>query len=395
MKQTMWKLENTIKNYAWGSLDSMSLLFGIKNPDQQPMAEMWMGAHPLGCSVAVTADNHKVRLDELITTNPLATLGKSTLEHYHGLPFLFKVLAANKALSIQVHPTKAKAKLGFDRENKLGIDLNSPQRNYKDPNHKPELIYALTPFKAMNSFRPIDEIIALFDQVTTTTISNEIQQLQQNRNPDQLKSFFQTLLSLSSEQKQQAINQLLTSIQSRTDEPYLTVQTLAQEYPDDIGIFMPLILNVIELHPGEAMFLYAETPHAYIQGTGLEVMANSDNVLRAGLTSKHIDIPEVIKNTHFNSVPLKQLTTKPIINQNKTDFPIPVADFTFEIIQSDNQTRSESVTSPQILFCIKGKITIKTQTQSLTLTTGESAFIAYDTENYSYSGTGVLAKAAN
>lgn len=395
MKQTMWKLKNAIKNYAWGSLDSMSLLFGIKNPNQQPMAEMWMGAHPLGCSVAVTTDDHNIKLDELIATNPLATLGENTLEHFHGLPYLFKILAANKALSIQVHPTKTKAKLGFDRENNLGIDLNSPLRNYKDPNHKPELIYALTPFKAMNSFRPIDEIIALFDQVNTTIISNEIQQLQQNRNPDQLKSFFQTLLSLSSEQKQQAINQLLASIKSRTDEPYLTVQTLAQEYPNDIGVFMPLILNVIELQPGQAMFLYAQTPHAYLQGTGLEVMASSDNVLRAGLTPKHIDIPELIKNTHFNSVPLQQLTTKPIINQNKTDFPIPVADFKFEIIQSDNQTRSEPVTSPQILFCIKGNITIRTQTQSLTLTTGESAFIAYATENYSYSGTGVLAKVAN
>lgn len=395
MRQTIWKLENTIKNYDWGSMDSITLLFGIKNPSQKPMAEVWMGTHPLGCSLAIDEKKQKIKLDELIKNNPLETLGENTFKHFHELPYLFKILAANKALSIQVHPTKANAKLGFERENKLGISLNSPNRNYKDPNHKPELIYALTPFKAMNSFRPIEEILTLFKKVTIPTITNEIDQLRKCPKPEQLKKFFKALLTLSSERRFQAINELLICIKSFDQEPFLTIKSLASDYPDDIGLFMPLILNTIELQPMQAMFLYAETPHAYLSGTGLEIMANSDNVLRAGLTHKYIDIEELIKNTNFHSVPLNQILTLPNNEHNKMTFPIPVDDFKFEIIQSDNQPREEKVTSPQILLCLTGEITLETNSKTLTITKGESVFIAYQTQYYSYKGKGILAKAFN
>ncbi|MCX8650110.1 mannose-6-phosphate isomerase, class I [Gilliamella sp. B2776] len=395
MRQTIWKLENSVKNYDWGSIDNIPKMFAIDNPTKKLIAEIWMGDHPKGCSLAIDKMHKKIRLDNLIKNHPLATLGAKTFQKYSDLPYLFKVLSANKALSIQVHPTKFNAEQGFAKENQLGIALNDPKRNYKDPNHKPELIYALTPFKAMCSFRAITEILALFSQVNVPTLSNELEQLHIHANEQQLKCFFQALLTLSPERKHQAINQLLNCIKPFTNEPYLTIKTLANDYPNDIGIFMPLILNVIQLQPSQAMFLSAQTPHAYLCGTGLEVMASSDNVLRAGLTNKHLDIDELLKNTSFNSLSLDALIIAPIIRQNKIDFPVPVDDFKFEIIDSDNQARNEKVTSAQILFCLEGNITLTSKFEIITLTKGESAFIAYNTKNYCYQGEGSLAKVSN
>ena len=395
MKQTIWKLENCIKDYDWGSIDSITTLFGIKNPSQKPMAEIWMGIHPLGCSKIIGLNGEKINLNALINQNPLQILGKNTYQLFGTLPYLFKVLAANKPLSVQVHPTKADAKKGFEKENKLGIDLHSPNRNFKDPNHKPELLYALTPFKAMNSFRPIEQILSFFSQITIPIFNHELAQLQNNPHPKQLKHFFQFLLNLSPDQKLQAIHQLLACTRSFNQEPFLTIHTLVKDYPNDIGLFMPLILNVIELKPSQAMFLHAQTPHCYLSGTGFEVMANSDNVLRAGLTHKFIDIDALIANTNFSSTDASELLINPLINHNKIDFPVPVNDFKFEIIQSDLQLRKEKVNSPQILFCVDGAITLTTKHEVLTLNKGESVFIAYHAKYYSYSGKGCFAKVSD
>lgn len=395
MKQTIWKLENCIKDYDWGSIDSITTLFDIKNPSQKPMAEIWMGIHPLGCSKVIGVNGEKIRLDELICQNPLQTLGKNTYQVFGTLPYLFKVLAARKPLSIQVHPTKADAQKGFEKENQLGIDLHSPYRNFKDPNHKPELLYALTPFKAMNSFRTIEEILAFFTQINNPIFKHELVQLHNNPNPKQLKHFFQFLLNLSPDQKLQAIRQLLACTKPLNQEPYLTIHTLVKDYPEDIGLFMPLILNVIELKPTQAMFLHAQTPHCYLSGTGFEVMANSDNVLRAGLTHKFIDIDALIENTNFSSIDANELLTNPIIDHNKIDFPVPVDDFKFEIIESDLSLRKEQVSSPQILFCMNGSVTLTTKNEVLTLNKGESVFIAYDAKYYHYCGEGCFAKVSD
>lgn len=395
MKQTIWKLENCIKDYDWGSIDSITTLFGIKNPSQKPMAEIWMGIHPLGCSKIIGLNGEKINLNALINQNPLQILGKNTYQLFGTLPYLFKVLAANKPLSVQVHPTKADAQKGFEKENKLGIDLHSPNRNFKDPNHKPELLYALTPFKAMNSFRPIEQILSFFSQLTIPIFNHELVQLQNNPHPKQLKHFFQFLLNLSPDQKIQAIHQLLACTRSFNQEPFLTIHKLVKDYPNDIGLFMPLILNVIELKPSQAMFLHAQTPHCYLSGTGFEVMANSDNVLRAGLTHKFIDIDALIANTNFSSIDASELLINPLINHNKIDFPVPVNDFKFEIIQSDLQLRKEKVNSPQILFCADGAITLTTKHEVLTLNKGESVFIAYHAKYYSYSGKGCFAKVSD
>lgn len=393
MKKSSWMLENSIKTYDWGSFTRFNTLFNLPNPHHQPQAEIWMGAHPNDSSRLIINPHEKCDLYSVIKKYPNEMIGERVQTQFAGLPFLFKVLAAEKPLSIQVHPEKSKAKQGFDKENQLGIALNAPNRNYKDPNHKPELVYALTPFKAMNAFRPIDEIIALFNQLALPALQETITQLTQSPTPSQLKHTFKTLLTLAGEQKHQAITQLLTAIEPKSQVPFSTIKALAPLYPDDNGLFTPLLLNVIELQPGQAMFLYAQTPHAYLHGTALEIMANSDNVLRAGLTAKYIDVEELLDNTQFTSIAAEQLLTQPIISAQRIDFPVPVSDFKFEILTCQHNALQQKVTGPEILFCISGNLTITTACNSLTLVPGESLFMAYAAQAYRCEGEGQLARA--
>ncbi|RKS85244.1 mannose-6-phosphate isomerase type 1 [Orbus hercynius] len=395
MQYTMWKLDNTIKNYDWGSKTALSELFNISNPTNLPQAEIWMGAHPAGTSTAISADGSKIKLDQLIADDPLAILGAQTYHRYHGLPYLFKVLSAQMPLSVQVHPELSKAKLGYLKENQLGIPLDSATRNYKDANHKPELIYALTPFWAMNGFRPIAEIIELFTQLTIPVLEKYIQTFANDRTDNGLKTFFHSILSLNYDEKQHAISALLSSIEHKHEIAFTTIKNMALQYPNDSGLFSPLILNLVRLEPHQAMFLKAQTPHAYLQGTGLEIMANSDNVLRAGLTSKHIDIDELFDNTTFHSIVPEQLLTTPVQQDNKVDFPVPVNDFAFEIINSDEQQCSQFIRSAEIIFCLEGKVTLSTVTNRVTITAGESVFIAYCAGKFDYQGKGLLARAFN
>lgn len=395
MNNTIWKLHNVIKDYDWGTTTALSALFNIDNPNQSHQAEIWMGAHPAGSSTVMDAEGKQIKLDDLIAQNPPHILGQQTYKTYHALPFLFKVLSAQSSLSIQVHPELSKAKLGYEKENKQGIPLNSPKRNYKDPNHKPELLYAITSFWAMNGFRPITEILSLFTKLNLQIINDEIAILTDNQSDKGLQRFFHYLLTLDNHLKQQAIFELRSSIEIMNERPFSIIKEIAQKYPDDIGLFMPLILNVIQLKPGQAMYLHAETPHAYLQGTGLEIMANSDNVLRAGLTPKYIDIQELLANTNFNSIPFDKILTSPQYHDNKIDFPVPVDDFKFAILNSDSIEQIEKVTGPEILFCIHGKVIVTTTTDTITLSPGESVFIAYAAGQYSYSGKGQLARAFN
>lgn len=395
MEITLWKLKNIIKNFDWGSIDDIPKYFHINNPDRKPLAEIWMGVHPAGCSIAINPQGEAIELDQLIKNNPLAMLGEQTYQKFAGLPYLFKILSAKEPLSIQVHPQLTQAQAGFIRENQLGIPLDSPNRNYKDANHKPELIYAITPFLAMNGFRPIQEILSLFDQLTVPIIKPYLAKLRQNQTAIGLKQFFHTLLTLNKADKQQAIIDLLASIQSSTHRPFTIIKSMVEKYPDDCGVFSPLILNVIELTPGQAMFLNAQTPHAYLKGTGLEIMANSDNVLRAGLTNKHIDIEELFNNTTFNSIPLTNLLTVPVQKNNKICFPVPVDDFAFEIIISQSQPLQQTTQSGEILLCVEGEIVISTEFDHFTLNVGEAVFVAYSAKWFNYQGKGILARAFN
>lgn len=394
---SLFKLDNVIQNYAWGSVDSIQKLFGIANPNQEPQAEIWMGAHPNGCSkVSETGD----LLSRIIEENKIEILGDYTAARFGELPFLFKVLAAQTPLSIQVHPNKQNSEIGFHRENGQGIPLNASNRNYKDPNHKPELVYALTVYKAMNGFRPIADIIALFEEVQIPSLAHALASLKTGADSDALKAFFTTIMSLEGERKSRALEELYAAYE-RPAKTALGREGLQysmdfnKHYPDDIGLFAPFMLNTVELAPGEAMFLFAETPHAYVQGTGLEIMANSDNVLRAGLTPKYIDVPELIDNTIFEPIKLEDIRLKPVLKEGKASYPIPVDDFGFDILTAAEVSKVQYLRSAEILFCVEGEAALTSEGQTMTLKAGESVFISNDSNAYQYKGNAILARAYN
>ncbi|WP_217518883.1 mannose-6-phosphate isomerase, class I [Vibrio metschnikovii] len=388
-------MSNTIQNYAWGSIDSFSQLFDIATPQQQPQAELWMGAHPNGCS-QVDYQGQKIRLSDLIASDPAHFLSANTAQTFGELPYLFKILAAEQALSIQVHPSKSEAEQGFAKENAAQIPLTAANRNYKDPNHKPELVYALTDYQAMNGFRPINEIVEHFQRLAIETLQPLLEHLQQQQTEVGLKSFFTELLSFSGSEKKVAIEQLMAYAHRHQEQAlFQLILTLAETYPHDIGLFAPLILNVLTLKPGQAMYLDARTPHAYLKGTGLEIMANSDNVLRAGLTPKHIDITELAKCTRFAEKPASTLLLTPKITDDALLFPVPVTDFKFAIYPQPKQCRV-NVSSAQILLAIDHDATLTAADgQSVTIHKGESVFIPAYTEHYQLSSLGRVAKAYN
>ena len=397
MNKAIYKLDNVIQNYIWGSQTAINELFGIGNPNNQPQAEIWMGAHPNGCSKIAGSG---LLLSELISQDPVGVLGDYTVERFGDLPFLFKVLSADKPLSVQVHPNRRKAIEGYQKENAQGIEFTAGNRNYKDANHKPELVYALTFYKAMNGFRPIGEIVTLFNQAGIDTLRVEIDALADMPSEKGLEAFFSVVMNLSGERKFSALSELHHAINGKAKtrlarEAFMLIAEFHKEYADDIGLLSPLMLNVVELEPGEAMFLHAETPHAYIKGTGLEIMANSDNVLRAGLTPKHMDVAELIDNTQFVSIDPDHIKLIPYQAENKIGYPIPVDDFGFEILKSACIQQPQYVRGAEILFCSEGEVTVQVGADSVSLKAGESVFICSNAKMYHYQGVGTLARAFN
>ena len=389
----MQKLINSVQNYAWGSKSALTELYGIANPDGQPMAELWMGAHPKSSSKIENASGQPQSLREVIEQDKTALLGQAVAERFGELPFLFKVLCADQPLSIQVHPNKRASEIGFAKENAAGIPLDAAERNYKDPNHKPELVFALTPFLAMNAFREFSDIISLLQPVAGAhqAIAHFLAQ------PDahSLSQLFASLLNMQGEEKSHALAVLKATLASQQGEPWETIRFISEFYPDDSGLFSPLLLNVIKLNPGEAMFLFAETPHAYLKGVALEVMANSDNVLRAGLTPKYIDIPELVANVKFVPKPATELLTTPEQNGAELDFPIPVPDFAFSLHDLSTQASSLAQQSAAILFCVEGEAVLSKGEQRLVLKPGESAFVSAGESPVEASGVGRLARVYN
>lgn len=386
-------MQNPIQGYDWGSHDALTTLFGIPNPAGKPQAELWMGAHPNGCSEVTLAGNVQ-RLSTLIERAPAAVLGDATVARFGSLPFLFKVLCAEKALSIQVHPSKAQAEAGFAKEEAAGIDPKAANRNYKDPNHKPELVFALTPYQAMNGFRAIPAILALFDRMGLPALAELTEALRQSQDEAGLQHFFHQLLVLEGTRKEEALAGLLAYAAAHQDEEtFALITSLAAQYPGDVGLFSPLLLNVVTLQPGQAMYLDACTPHAYVRGTGLEIMANSDNVLRAGLTPKYIDVAELLDCTRCLPKPDDQILLAPHLDGAVQHFEVPVPDFTFSVYPAGEHVLTTA--SAEILFAIDGTVTLQQGEQSLRLEKGQSAFVPAATGHYRLLAEGRVARAGN
>ncbi|WED24937.1 mannose-6-phosphate isomerase, class I [Vibrio sp. JC009] len=393
--QYFFPMQNLIQDYAWGSRTSINALFGIENSDDKPQAEIWMGAHPNGSSKVVDGSESHL-LSDFINQDISRILAVKTATQFGELPYLFKILAAQSPLSIQVHPSKKQAELGFQREEEAKIPRNDSNRSYKDPNHKPELVYALTEYQAMNGFRVFSEILKLIKQVNVTAITDLVNTFDTSTNEKGLEELFSGLLSLEGEVKENAIAELLAYAETNKDnDTFALILELAELYPSDIGVFMPLMLNVLTLQPGEAMFLNACTPHAYLKGTGLEIMANSDNVLRAGLTHKFIDVHELVACTTFQEKSADSLLTRPIEKDGGLFFPVPVNDFKFAVFMSaDNlPIRTQSA---EILLAMDAELTLThSDGESITIRKGESVFVPAYTNGYQLSSQGRVARAFN
>jgi mannose-6-phosphate isomerase len=384
-REFMHLLQNTVRPYPWGSTSAIAELFG-RDPSGEPEAEVWIGAHPDSPSKVSTADGETISLDTLIASDPRRMLGTEVDRRFGGrLPFLMKVLAADSPLSLQVHPSLKQAAAGYAAENAHGIPSDATNRNYKDANHKPEMIFALTRFEALCGFRPAEEASEAFLQLSQLlpARSPEAQllaviaaELLGEPVSDGLRTAFSRLFS-ERDLVSRAVGSLavLNVPGSSAAGELRTVAELHQEYPGDPGALVALLLNRLVLEPGESLYLPAGNIHAYLKGLGIEVMASSDNVLRGGLTPKHVDIPELLKTVLFESIDPPSLTMEPTPGPELYCPPfdefqlqrleLTAADADLPLIQN----------GPAIVLAVSGGITLQSTETTLTLRRGESAFV--------------------
>ena len=350
------RLESTVLPYPWGSRSRIAELLGQTVPAAEPQAELWMGAHPKASSRVVVGGAER-RLDELIAAAPAALLGAELLARGPArLPFLLKLLAAERALSIQAHPDLAQAEAGFAREEKAGVPLEADQRNYRDRCHKPEVLFAVEPFWILRGFRAGQEILELAEGLGLAELLPGLVALRQQPQ-DGLAAFFASTLAPRTPLELERLNAAVVAkvlARGLGEHPvYRWVLRLADQFPADRGVFSPLFLNIVRLEPGQAIFTGPGILHAYLEGFGVELMANSDNVLRGGLTTKHVDVAELLSILRFEAQPPELL--RPEIRDGEQRFAPPVADFALTLVPLERGCpRERAGGQVEILFVLGG-----------------------------------------
>jgi mannose-6-phosphate isomerase len=369
----MWQLTNTVRHYPWGSHTVIPQLLGEPSPAEQPCAELWMGAHPDDPSVL----SDGTPLDKAITVDPDGMLGPAVHERFGPrLPFLMKVLAADTPLSLQAHPTEAQAQAGFAAEEKAGIPQDDPTRTFKDPHHKPELLLALTTFEALCGFRPVEESLHCLAKLQVPELKPTIAALARGG----LRAAVPQLIALSGRRRTalvetvaEAAARFVAAADPEFINTYRWAASLAESYPGDPGVVISLMCNHLKLAPGEAVFLPAGNLHAYLSGAGVEVMASSDNVLRGGLTTKHVDLAALIEVLDFRDGKVPVL--HPVLGPGGLRYPVPVEDFDLTRCQLDAGAGTLTTAGPQVLLCTEGTVVLSSAADELVLEQGQSAFV--------------------
>jgi mannose-6-phosphate isomerase len=384
-------LRGAIRTYAWGSRTAIAEFTGRPVPAAHPEAELWLGANP-GDPAWLEGPDGQTSLLQALFDDPEGQLGSGARARFGDvLPFLVKVLAADEPLSLQAHPSAEQAAEGYLREERLGIPVTSPVRNYRDSSHKPELLVALQKFEALAGFRPAAQTVELLQALAVSDLDPYIDLLNDQSDADGLRALFTTWITapqpdidvLVAAVLEGAI-QYVSSGATEFAAEAKTVLELGERYPGDAGVLAALLLNRITLSPGEALFLSAGNLHAYLHGVGLEVMANSDNVLRGGLTPKHVDVPELLRVLDFAPTTEAQLHPPTHRDGLGLFYDTPTDEFAASMLTLGDDQLGHEVDAPsrhdgpQILLCTEGSTTVCGKSGKLALTRGAAAWVAAD-----------------
>ncbi|MFD3541921.1 mannose-6-phosphate isomerase, class I [Streptomyces sp. NPDC058662] len=369
----MDRLTNTIRPYAWGSTTALPELLGVA-PTGEPQAELWMGAHP-GAPSRIDRGSGPRALSDVIAADPEGELGAAAVARFGPrLPFLLKVLAAGAPLSLQVHPDLTRAREGYEDEERRGVPVDADHRNYKDPNHKPEMICALTAFDGLCGFRTPHEAAALFEGLGVDSLKPYADLLRAHPEDAALREVLTAVLTADRTRMARTVTEAAAAAE-RLGGPYAPYATLVHHHPGDPGVIAAMLLNHVRLQPGEAMFLGAGVPHAYLRGLGVELLANSDNVLRAGLTPKHVDVPELLRIVAFDSGDPRILRPE---GDGEEVYDTPIDEFRLSrhLLAPGGAVRTLPGGTPQILLCTAGQCTARSdRSGELGLSPGESVFV--------------------
>ncbi|MDE0024771.1 MAG: mannose-6-phosphate isomerase, class I [Spirochaetaceae bacterium] len=396
-------LHNPIQHYAWGSKTAIARLQG-RQSSYEPEAELWIGAHPQAPS-AVTVAGRRVTLDRLVADRPGEMLGPAAERFGPALPFLLKVLAVAEPLSIQAHPSLEQAAEGFAREQAAGVASDALNRNYHDRNHKPELAVALEPYWMMSGFRPYAEMVHHLEAVGVPELRAATDRLRGEPTERALGSLLATALQLSDRQRADLVRRTAEHAASQlrgdgleTDAAAAArwVERLAASYPGDAGVLSPYLLNVVHLAPGEGTFTGAGTLHGALSGTAVELQASSDNVLRGGLTVKHVDVPELLRVARF--VPQEAVVLNPAADANgERHYPTPAAEFALSSVALDTLHGAPFVgttAGPEILLFLYGDAAVTgSDGRTLACRPGEALFVPAAVTGYRVNGKATMFRA--
>ncbi|MBN0045941.1 mannose-6-phosphate isomerase, class I [Streptomyces actuosus] len=379
----MDRLDNTIRPYAWGSPTAIPRLLGVEATGE-PQAEMWMGAHP-----GAPSRTGRGTLAEVVGADPERELGAAALARFGPrLPFLLKLLAAGAPLSLQVHPDLEQARRGYADEERRGVPADAPHRTYKDPSHKPELICALTEFDGLCGFRAPARTADLLDGLGVDSLKPYVDLLHARPEEGALREVLTAVLTADRTEMAHTVAEAAAAC-DRLGGAYAPYAGIAHHYPGDPGVVAAMLLNHVRLQPGEALFLGAGIPHAYLSGLGVEIMANSDNVLRCGLTPKHIDVPELLRVVRFEAADAGVLRPEASPDGEEV-YETPIDEFRLSryVLPAAGAAHDLTRATPQILLCTAGAV----RAGEHDLTPGQSVFVAAG-ERAEVSGTGTLFRA--
>ncbi|PFG20370.1 mannose-6-phosphate isomerase, class I [Serinibacter salmoneus] len=372
----MHRISPAVQRYAWGSPTAIPEFAGWES-DDRPVAEAWYGAHPGGDTTVHGGGT----LRDLVATDPVGVMGQDVVDRFgHELPYLLKIIAPDEPLSLQVHPSAQQAALGWVTEQRAGVPLDAWDRTYKDANHKPEMVYALTTFTALSGFRARRRALEILHGLDGHIMRGATDRLRHGSSAQGVRSAFEYIL-LGARDRDEEVPDVVDQVRRRledgstpSEQTDALVLDVARAHPGDRGILAALLLNPVTLNPGEAMFVPAGAVHAYLSGLGVEIMAASDNVIRAGMTRKHVDARALVDVVDVNPAPPIRVAPEHVASGTRVYYA-PVEDFELAVIDLGARPVEIRGYGPRIVLCVEGSATVVTERESESLRTGEAVFV--------------------